>query len=242
VADNLIVPNSVAFDKAGNMYVALGAALPSGSIARFNNVAPPPGGTPLPNTGPSDDTVNFPQTGFSLDGPFLNFWKNNGGLPVFGYPIDSARQSNGQVAQWLERNRFELHPENKAPYNVQLGRLGVEALAKKGIDWNTLPKVSSAPSGCLYFKETGHSLCGDFMSYWNSNGLEFDGKSGKSYAESLALFGYPISEPKMETNSSGDTVMTQWFERARFEFHPNNPVQSRVLLGRLGFEVMNAGR
>jgi hypothetical protein len=41
--------------------------------------------------------------------------------------------------------------------------------------------------------------------------------------EALALFGYPITEPAMETNSSGDTVLTQWFERARFECHPTIP-------------------
>jgi hypothetical protein len=41
----------------------------------------------------------------------------------------------------------------------------------------------------------------------------------------------------METNSSGDTVETQWFERARFECHPNNPPEFRVVLGLLGNEV-----
>ena len=155
--------------------------------------------------------------------------------------LNSAREANGRVFQWFERNRLELHPENSGPYNVLLGRLGAESLAKQGIDWNTLPKVTSAATGCQYFAETGHSLCGDFMTYWQSNGLAFDGIAAKSYAESLALFGYPISEPKMETNSSGDMVLTQWFERARFEYHPNNPVKNRVLLGRLGAEVFNAG-
>jgi TolB protein len=32
-------------------------------------------------------------------------------------------------------------------------------------------------------------------------------------------------------------VLTQWFERARFEWHPNNPAEFKVLLGRLGDEV-----
>jgi hypothetical protein len=55
--------------------------------------------------------------------------------------------------------------------------------------------------------------------------------------ESLALFGYPISEARMEVNARGDRVLTQWFERARFEYHPNNPAHDRVLLGRLGAEL-----
>jgi hypothetical protein len=67
--------------------------------------------------------------------------------------------------------------------------------------------------------------------------LEFDGRSGTSLGENLALFGYPISEARIETNASGDHVLTQWFERARFEYHPTNPVTHRVLLGRLGAEL-----
>lgn len=240
VAEGLVGPNGVSFDKAGNMFVITGTAFaPSGSLMRFDNVAPPPVTTPptLPNTGVAGPTLNFVQTGYSLSGAFLKFWQDNGGLAVFGYPIGSERLDNGQVYQWLERNRFEQHPENQAPYNVLLGRLGVEELSKQGIDWTTLPKVSSAPGGCMYFAQTGHSLCSDFMSYWQSHGLEFGDGSSKTFAESLALFGYPISEPKLETNSSGDTVLTQWFERARFEYHPNNPAEYRVLLGRLGAEV-----
>ncbi len=41
----------------------------------------------------------------------------------------------------------------------------------------------------------------------------------------------------MERNASGALVLTQWFERARFEYHPDNPAAYRVLLGRLGAEV-----
>jgi hypothetical protein len=181
--------------------------------------------------------LTFPQTGFSLRGIFLSFWTSNGGLPVFGYPIEDARQTNGQAYQWLERNRLEYHPENAAPYKVLLGLLGSEALKRQGLDWGSLPRLSSAPAGCRYFSETGHTLCGEFLTYWQNHGLEFDNSPAKSYAESLALFGFPITEPKMEQNSSGDTVLTQWFERARLELHPANPQEYRVLLGRIGAEL-----
>jgi sugar lactone lactonase YvrE len=239
ILSNVSFPNGLNIDAAGNLFVLTGTNLPNGSIMRCAGVAAAPT-TPtpptLPNTGPAD-SILFPVTGFRLDGAILQYWLANGGLSIFGYPIDSARQENGQVYQWLERNRIELHPEKAAPYNVLLGRLGVESLARRGINWDTLPKVSSAPAGCQYFAETGHSLCGNFLNYWQSNGLKFEGSTGQTPAESLALFGYPISEPTMETNSSGDTVLTQWFERARFEYHPNNPAQFQVLLGRLGAEL-----
>ena len=99
-----------------------------------------------------------------------------------------------------------------------------------------VPKAS--PTAPHYFAETGHAISyGPFWSYWASHGLEFDGRPGTSSAESLALFGYPITEAQVERNASGDEVLTQWFERARFEYHPNNPAAYRVLLGRLGAEI-----
>ena len=105
-------------------------------------------------------------------------------------------------------------------------------------DWRSFPTVDSAPQGCRYFAETRHALCGAFLSYWRTHGLEFDGRSGTSFAESLALFGYPLSEAQMEQGADGSMYLTQWFERARFEFHPNNPRPYQVLLGRLGAEVL----
>jgi plastocyanin len=194
---------------------------------------------PLPNTGVAGAPVLFPETGYSLEGELLSYWHAHGGLPVFGMPVDSARQVDGQVAQWLERARFELHPEHAAPYRVLLGRLGVEALERQGVRWQSLSKASA--SDPHYFTETGHAIAyGPFWSYWARHGLEFDGRAGTSFAEALALFGYPVSEAQMERNASGDMVLTQWFERARFEYHPNNPTAYQVLLGRLGAELQGA--
>jgi hypothetical protein len=196
---------------------------------------PAPGQPPaLPDTGAEGAPVTFPETGYSLDGEFLSYWRANGGLPVFGFPIESPRQVDGQVSQWLERNRFELHPEHAAPYHVLLGRLGAETLERKGIDWRSLPKGD--PSAAHYFRETGHAIAPQFWDYWRSNGLDL-GDRNVSMREALGLFGYPVSEAQMETNADGHRVLTQWFERARFEYHPNNPAASRVLLGRLGAEL-----
>ncbi|PMP76321.1 MAG: CAP domain-containing protein, partial [Chloroflexus aggregans] len=93
--------------------------------------------------------------------------------------------------------------------------------------------------GCRYFAETQHLVCDAFLRYWQSHGLEFDGRPGFSEAESLALFGLPLTEPRIETNSSGDTVLTQWFERARFELHTQLGPDV-VLLGLLGREVFGS--
>jgi len=191
---------------------------------------------------PQPECRYFEEIGHNLCAPFLGYWTMNGGLPVFGYPIaeaaDEVNPDLGEelLTQYFERERMEHHPENAGTsYEVLLGRLGNEVLLEMGRDWFTFP--TGDPSDEHYFAETGHAIGNEFSDYWSSHGLDL-GDTGISFAESLALFGYPISEPAMETNLAGDTVLTQWFERARFELHPDNPDGQQVLLGLLGAELM----
>lgn len=185
----------------------------------------------------------FPETGQRVSGRFLEYWEQNGGLYVFGYPLTGAIEEDGRTVQYFERARFELFPENQPPYDVQLGRLGVEVLEQRGIDWRTQPVAPGPVAGCLYFDITRHNVCNQqigigFLNTWRSNGLTFAGQPGVTYAESLALFGYPITEPYLYTTGDGRTLQVQWFERARLEWHPDNPAEFRVLLGRLGADVL----
>lgn len=207
-----------------------------------NAAAPGPAGAPAPAAAPSApepaptlQPITFAETGHTLQGRFLQFWQQHGGLAIFGYPLnDQADAAAGApLRQTFERTRFEYHPANDPPYDVLLGRLGAETLEAQGRDWWTFPTLDSAPTGCRYFAETRQSLCGDFLAYWERHGLEFDGQPGSSDAESLALFGYPLSAAQPETLEDGSTRLVQWFERARFELHPENPPAYRVLLGRL---------
>lgn len=192
---------------------------------------------PIPDTA---DQRYFVETQHSLRGEFKRYWDRHGGLPIFGYPTSEEFVERGDdgreyVVQYFERHRFELHPENVAPYNVQLSRLGDLVLQLQGRDWFTFPRAAPQP-GCLFFEQTGHSICEPFLSYWRSNGLEFDGAAGKSFDESLALFGQPLSDAQVEEVSPGVVVTVQWFERARLEDHGN----SGVLLGLLSNELTRA--
>src|SRR5689334_4934323 len=80
----------------------------------------------------------FPETGQCIGGPFLDYWDQNGALAVFGIPLDTERPEQGAEGtfgtQWFERERFEFHPENPAPYSILLGRLGDELLRRHGRD------------------------------------------------------------------------------------------------------------
>lgn len=186
----------------------------------------------------------FPETGFCISGRIREFWEKNGGLPVFGFPIGPQQEEmiEGKKfqVQRFERNRLELHPENARPYDVLLGRLGADRLSQLGKDWQSYPK-SGQQAGCRYFPETSQSVCGDILKAWRANGLEIDGRSGKSEAENLALFGLPLSPLVTEKMADGVDRQVQWFERARFELHPENKAPYNVLLGLLGNEIRDGG-
>lgn len=216
--------------------IVLGVALLCAALA-----GPPPVGAQIDGC--------FVETGFCIDDRLLSFWQSNGGVMVFGLPLTQAREETNPdtgrpvLTQWFERNRLELHVDAPLPYRLQLGRLGAESIERL----IAAPEEGKPPAqpqkDCLWFAQTNHNLCDQpaghgFRSYWQAHGVEVDGKSGIGFADSLALFGFPLTEVAQATNSSGDSVLTQWFERARFEWHPQNRAPERVLLGRLGAEVL----
>ncbi len=182
----------------------------------------------------------FAETGICVSGRILQYWQQNGGLPVFGLPITPQRQETigdwtGQV-QWFERNRLESHPGNQPPYDVLLGRLGSMFVERDGG-----PPPREAPrEGCTYFEQTGYNVCGDFLNYWRSHGLNLDGQPGFTPEENLALFGFPLTGEFEATMENGSTRIVQWFERARFERHPENNPPYNVLLTRLGVAEVGA--
>jgi hypothetical protein len=189
----------------------------------------------------------FGETGHFLAHGFRGFWERNGGLPVFGYPMTIELDERNpdlwefRTVQYFERQRFEYHPEHRGtPYEIQLGRLGAHDAAHRGLlstaPFQPLPADAARDANCTFFPQTRHRLCHGFRSYWRSHGLDF-GDPGVSFRESVALFGYPISEEFIDPETG---LVTQYFERARFEYHPDNPEPHRILLGRLGADLLYA--
>lgn len=184
----------------------------------------------------TSEQVYFSETQHTLRGSFLRYWQHYGGIATFGYPISEEfveTGENGQprTVQYFERQRFELRSDYAPPYNIQLSRLGDELLQARGQSWFTFDKGERQPD-CLFFEETGHSLCGSFLAYWRSCGLEMDGVPGYSIDENLALSGQPLSEPQVEHTTTGDRTV-QWFERARLEDHAGT-----VQAGLIGSELV----
>lgn len=187
--------------------------------------------------------LNFPITGHKVAAPFYPYWEIQGGLPIFGYPLSDQLVEGGYRAQYFERQRLEAHPENAAPYNVLFGLVGLQTAERRGL-LGTKPfaRTQQFPANdCEFFPATGHNVCGGFRTYWHGHGLDF-GEPGFSYRESLALFGFPISEVFEERLENGQTYSVQYFERVRMEYHPENAAPYNILLGRLTADLIPPGR
>jgi uncharacterized protein YkwD len=171
---------------------------------------------------PNAQARYFAPTGYSVGGAFLQFFDRHGGVRIFGYPISGEITENGRIVQYFERQRFEWHQEMAgSPYEILLGTLGLE-IARGRVSLARIPR-SATPSGGVYIPETGHSLGEPFRSFWQANG-------------GVRILGYPISESAVING-----LLTQYFERARLEYHPQKSRAGYgIELGHLGREYVQA--
>ncbi len=193
---------------------------------------------PVAGVRAAPDESCFLQTGFCVQGRFLAYWQQHGGLAINGYPLTAERQErledgNTYTVQYFERVRLEYHPENVVPHDVLLGQFGRRI--------HPADPPATPVRAAVYFPQTGHNLSDytapseheakfytGFLAYWEQHG-------------GLAQFGYPISELRVERLDDGREHEVQYFERARFELHGND----QVLLGQFGRRILaevDAGR
>jgi hypothetical protein len=79
-----------------------------------------------------------------------------------------------------------------------------------------------------FFPETGHYVTGEFLTYY------------RSVSDSATVFGLPITEAFVTNTPPGMTV--QYFQRARFELHTDQPAGRRVQLTALGTLLYRPGK
>jgi hypothetical protein len=169
----------------------------------------------------------FPETGKTVRGRFLEYWTQHGGLAQQGYPISDEMQERSDTdgktytVQYFERAVFEYHPENRPPNDVLLSLLGVFLYKQKYPNGAPGQTPNTSP-GSVLFPQTGKRLGGVFLEYWRTHG-------------GLMQQGYPISDEFKELSPvDGKTYTVQYFERAVFEYHPENRPPFDVLLSLLG--------
>jgi hypothetical protein len=167
------------------------------------------------NRQPASDLEYFSEAGHNVEGEFLRFFREHGGLEIFGYPITEEIDLNGRRVQYFQHVRVELHPENDASSRVQLGQLAVELNKGEPRIAESLIPAADDPDR-VYFPQTGHTVGPSFLRFFNQRG-------------GVDFFGYPITE---DFRDNGRRV--QYFQRASLEFYPDRPQGQQVQLGNLG--------
>jgi iron complex transport system substrate-binding protein len=153
-------------ENAGSQFEVQGGLI---GVFAYHDRYPMLGGAPGQKASATNPRL-FPETGKTLGGAFRAYWESHGGLAQQGLPISDEFQEksalNGQTytVQYFERAVFELHPENKAPYDVLLSQLGTfQSRAKADLSFtdSTGTKVTLAARPqrivCLF------SMCEDIL-------------------------------------------------------------------------------
>jgi hypothetical protein len=142
-------------------------------------------------------------------------------LPAGQYTVQIAIKSGGYVFP--------------PPQTVQVsgdsgsaGQANFALVAKRPAAFAPIAPPAAAPD-LVFFPPVQHSLRGPFLRYWQAHG-------------GLPVFGYPLDEEFQETSATdGKTYTVQYFQRNRFEYHPEFAgTANEVLLGLLGVDVARA--
>jgi len=164
------------------------------------------------------DSQFFPETGHYVTGEFLKvFNKASNPVLVYGFPITDAFSHPGDNRhyQYFEKALFLFDPDNTPGFQVKPLPLG-----KMLYPIEPAPTFTPISTGCQVFPDSGftYSVCYAFLDFFQDHG-------------GVSQFGYPISN--FETREG---MIVQYFQRARFEWHPELPSGNRVMISNLGYE------
>jgi hypothetical protein len=99
---------------------------------------PPAGPGEIPVV-PDPNRQYFPETGHIVSYAFLDYFREKGGLDVFGYPRSELLYEDGYLVQYFQRARMEWHPEDAVGRQVRLANIGETYTGL--LDINTAPVI-----------------------------------------------------------------------------------------------------
>lgn len=159
----------------------------------------------------------FGDTGHNLKAPFLAAWQRSGGRLGIGAPISEERFQEGVgVVQSFQAVTLVFDPGLETPWDVQAVHIPAD-LRQALAPGSARKAVHRAPRDGRLFSETGHSLSGKFLSFWEEHG-------------DLPLIGLPTTEP-FSNRATG--LETQVFERAVLEIGSAGTVQFQPIAEQL---------
>ena len=177
-----------------------------------------------PSLGQADISVYLAETGHTLQGALLDYWRATGAAALFGNPVSEPFAApNGYYSQAFERGILQYRPEylyTAEPIMrlMPIGRMAMFHLLRRSRDWRAAlqdalplwtrldpadPKVEAILArGGIYVEATGHTISGDILAWYVFN-------------EGTYYLGPPLSEPL-----TSKRVTSQWFEGGLVEATP----------------------
>lgn len=163
---------------------------------------------PAPDSPASEEQ---PGTDISIASEFEDFYNQNGGAQIFGFPISTAfvDPESGRLTQYFQYLRLEFDQPAQTVVVSPLGELFAPETAEQ------VPAPGPPNGSQRTFPETGFSVQDAFLAFYEANGDE-------------RVFGPPIT-PQLD---EGGTLV-QYFRNAQFIWNPNAPPEFRVELASL---------
>ena len=175
-------------------------------------------GGSFPANAQQQTSREFPETGMVVEGEFLAYYFSvPDPLLVFGLPItdEFVDPTANRKMQYFQKARFELNEDAPAGQRVVLSPVG--SLVFQQAQVHPVDMATNTPACRAFTSAAGRFyVCYAFLAFFDANG-------------GLAQFGYPISDYSKE----GD-LYVQYFERARFEWHPEMAPDQWVRLADIG--------
>ena len=125
---------------------------------------------------------------------------------------------------WSKGEYLERHEDPIAPITLAVG---LDPMRAREPAFRRLPAVVLGAFGLdtdelTVFPTTGHSLSGPFKRFWEAH-------------RGATLLGLPVSEPFDEVSpADGNTYLTQYFEHAKLQYHPQAPPEDEIQPAALG--------
>lgn len=148
--------------------------------------------------------------GLRVPAPIYRYWRALGAEERFGPPLEPPRATADGLSQIFRNASIALREDLRdTPYYVQPEPLGVAALRDLAYGG---AEALAEPAGDVAgrrFPETGHTLRGAFLDFWERGG-------------GLEVFGLPLSEEFSAIAADGQPRVVQYLERAVLAFYPED--------------------
>ncbi len=159
------------------------------------------------------DVRYFAETGHNLEQPFLGSWSLAGAEAGPGVPLSEARivDGSGVVRQDFEAMALLFDQSREGAESLRAAPLPESAIQSlvPAAARATVASCEAGNSACQHFPESGHTISGTFLAYWQEHG-------------NRQLIGLPRSEPFRDRG-----VLTQVFDGAVLQAETDGTVSMR---------------